>query len=185
MTGMTPDSARHGSSTAKAAKATEIVLLIACLVAAGVVVYCRLRSLTNPLPGDGQLDTPESASLYLCPLDGTMRSVTPAAFDRMLASGEVGAYEGMPPGSPGLYVRCPQCGKRVMALGERRSEEDEALVGGKEGPRQETPSPIDLSARRVDAAEGEPRDVPEPAVPATDADLAGAPDPVECRLPDA
>jgi DNA-directed RNA polymerase subunit RPC12/RpoP len=101
-------SAAEGSNS----KAIKIGLIVVLLATAGVVYYVRTRTV-------GQLDTAASASPYICPVDGTVRDVTPAQFDELRRTGEIGPLEGAPPRTPGYYARCPKCGKRIMVLGAR------------------------------------------------------------------
>jgi hypothetical protein len=118
---MTPD---ISSKQAVRSKAIEVAIAGVCMLAAGLVVVSRITQDDGAdLYGEGQLDTPESASLYVCPDDGASMSVTPAMFERMLASGRAGPHEGAAPRTPGLYVRCPECGKFVMVQGVRCPED--------------------------------------------------------------
>jgi hypothetical protein len=101
-------------------KAMDIVLAAVCLLAAGLVLFSRLSHEDGAdLNGERQLDTPESAAVYVCPDDGATLSVTPFVFEQMLACGRAGPLEGAAPRSRGVYLRCPECGKRVMAQGIR------------------------------------------------------------------
>ncbi len=88
----------------------KISVLVAVLLATGLVLYMQWGK-------RGQLDTASSATLYVCPADGATLSVTPAAFDKMLKSGDAGPQEGAQARARGLYVRCPTCKKRVMVEG--------------------------------------------------------------------
>jgi predicted RNA-binding Zn-ribbon protein involved in translation (DUF1610 family) len=106
----------------------DLVVVLVCLLAGGLAVVSRSENDGADLNGERQLDTPDSASLYVCPDDGATLSVTPAVFDRMLACGRAGPPEGSPPHTRGLYVRCPECGKRVMVQGARCPEHGTAYV---------------------------------------------------------
>jgi hypothetical protein len=99
----------------------EVVMAAALVIAAGVMVTARIVG-EDPVGdrcAEEQLDTPESASLYVCPDDGATMSVTPRMFDLMLASGRAGPREGAARRTPGLFIKCPKCGKHVMVEGVR------------------------------------------------------------------
>lgn len=77
-------------------------------VALGAAVYFGIFRASGE---EGQLDTPESATPYVCLEDGTVQEVTPAEFEKRLNAGEVstperGAYVG-------FRLRCLKCGKRT------------------------------------------------------------------------
>lgn len=106
----------------------DVVVVLACLLAGGLAVFSQSGDDGADMNGERQLDTPESATLYVCPFDGATLNVTPAGFDRMLACGRAGPPEGSPPHTRGLYVRCPECGRRVMVHGARCREHGVAFV---------------------------------------------------------
>lgn len=119
---MTPD---PQSTPAVRSRVIEVAIAAVLVVTAGVMVASRVveEERTGRQYGEGQLDTPESATLYVCPKDGASMSVTPKMFDLMLGSGRAGPREGAPPRTPGLYIRCPECGKRTMVQGVRCPED--------------------------------------------------------------
>lgn len=100
-------SSGEGSSS----QTIKIAVLVIALLCAGYFFYRAQKG------GGGQLDTPESATLYVCPKDGETLNVTPADFEEMLKSGDAGAREGAGARERGLFVRCPKCKQRVMVEG--------------------------------------------------------------------
>lgn len=95
-------------------------IMLVCVLAAGAAVYWRASGEWAELEHElAQLDTPESATLYVCPHDGATLNVTPAAFERMLRCGHAGPPEGAPPRTRGFYLRCPTCEQRIMVQGTR------------------------------------------------------------------
>jgi len=113
-----------GSILRRRSKVFDLTLVVVCLLAGGLAVLSRVRQEAGAdLDGVRQLDTPESATLYVCPNDGATLSVTPAGFDRMLAAGQAGPREGAPRHCRGMCLRCPTCGKRLMVPAVRCPED--------------------------------------------------------------
>jgi hypothetical protein len=92
-------------------KAIPIAIMVVCLTVAAYLFFSHREA-----AGEGQLDTAESATTYICPADSTVLNVTPATFEKMLNSGEAGPREGASRRKPGLYLRCPKCAKRIMVI---------------------------------------------------------------------
>lgn len=114
---MASESGSTESTQSKIIKATVLVVVLA----AAAIFYFRSR-------GDGgQLDTAESASLYVCPADGATLNVTPKKWDDMRRSGDVGPPEGAGARGSGQFVRCPTCKKRVMVEAKKCPKDGTAV----------------------------------------------------------
>ena len=108
MTIMAPDSGDENPRS----RTIKITVAVVLLLAAGVLFYLRTK-------GGGEAQTDSTATPYVCPTDGTVREVTAAEFEKMYKTGEAGPAEGAKARTPGLFVRCTKCQKRIMVQAAR------------------------------------------------------------------
>jgi predicted RNA-binding Zn-ribbon protein involved in translation (DUF1610 family) len=104
---MAANSASQEGSQSKAIQIGLVAVLL--LGAGGIIAY---QYVVKGRGGEGQDTT--VGTMYLCPTDGTVKTLTAAQFAEGLRTGEVGAREGATGRSVGMYPRCPKCGKRIM-----------------------------------------------------------------------
>jgi predicted RNA-binding Zn-ribbon protein involved in translation (DUF1610 family) len=105
-------------------KRTRMVQIGVIAAALGGAAFFLLRT----DPENEQIDTPESASPYICLDDGHVFELTPAGYQRL---GEAGGIKGSSePGVRGmLMLRCPKCGK-LKAVAARRCPKDGTVFAG-------------------------------------------------------
>jgi hypothetical protein len=103
-----------GSADGSKSQTIKIAAVVVLLLAAAVVVGIYLKGDGVSSEGEASASTP-----YVCEADGETLAVTPAEYEKMRAAGDVGTREGTQGRGFGLYVRCPKCKKKLMAMGYR------------------------------------------------------------------
>ncbi len=96
----------------RGASAVKFGLIGAAVIGAGYFAFMRGSA------EDRQLDTPESASPYICLDDGHTFKLTPARLDELLKSGGAKSAGGEDGRGGALMIRCPKCGKFTSVLAQ-------------------------------------------------------------------
>ncbi len=99
---MTDSSNRGGLS--KVSLAAKLAIVVAALSGAAWFTF-------RGNPDAEQIDTPESAALYICLADRHVFELTPAGFERLLKSGGLQTVAADDGSRGGRRLRCPKCGR--------------------------------------------------------------------------